>query len=106
MMLTDGQIIGTYEDRLLGARESAMAWGRESRKGLRCGVLGCSARGSAMRLIRCPVCYYCYCEGHMVVHPHFVGQKRSKIRRLLCRLGLSTADIEALTSDVWTGGKE
>jgi len=86
MMLTDGQIIGTYKDRLLGARESAIAWGKESRRGLRCGILGCSVLGGDLHH-RCPICLNYYCDEHVGMHFH-LNSRRNRVLRVLHKLRL------------------
>lgn len=49
-----------------------ITWLKESKKGIRCGILGCIGKP----VWECPVCGAWYCEGHKSVHFHRVQSKR------------------------------
>lgn len=46
--------------------EEVAAWGKESRKGLLCGIFGCNNPVE----VRCPICHHGYCTVHKNSHLH------------------------------------
>jgi len=47
-----------------------ITWLKESKKGIRCGILGCIGKP----VWECPVCGAWYCEEHKEVHFHFLSE--------------------------------
>ena len=51
--------------------EEVAAWGKESKKGLLCGIFGCNAPVE----VRCSICRHGYCTVHKNSHLHQLSKR-------------------------------